>query len=346
MKSALPKNVFEKHGAYYFVKAYGEKRKWTRLSRVREGLPAMYRALAEITAQDILSDTMPRLVSDWLKEVSTRHTKKTQANDAYMCRTISASFVEFRACDVRPPHVVEFLKAFIDKPRTYNGYRSQVRELMRYAEERGWREPGSNPVDSLRTMTVKPRTRYITDSEMRRIKIGAIYSNPHPTTGHRTINRSGLMLCALIDMAYLTGQRIGDLLTMEWSEVGKDGILFEPKKVAGSTGAKIFIEWTPRLRDVVARLKKIKRRDITRWLFTTQDGQQFTYSGASTAWKRAVKRSGVKGVHFHDLRAKAMTDVDTTRGIGQAQTMGGHTTQTQTADYIRHKKAKKTGATR
>lgn len=346
MKSVLPKNVFEKHGAYYFVKAEGAKRKWTRLSGVREGLPALYQALAQVTTEDILLDTVPKLIADWLKEVGSTHAKKTQANDAYMCREVSKSFVEFRAEQIRPPHVVEFLKSFQSMPRTYNAYRSHIRELMRYAEERGWREPGSNPVDSLRTMTVKARTRYITDSEMRRIKIGAIYSNPHPKTGHKTINRSGLMLCALIDMAYLTGQRIGDLLTMEWSEIGKDGILFEPNKVAGSTGAKVFIEWSPRLRDVVARLKKIKRRDITRWLFTTQDGQQFTYSGASTAWKRAVKRSGVKGVHFHDIRSKALTDVDTTRGIGQAQTMGGHTTQTQTAEYIRHKKAKKTGATR
>jgi integrase len=90
----------------------------------------------------------------------------------------------------------------------------------------------------------------------------------------------------------------------------------------------------------------LKRADITRWMFTTQGAQQFTYSGASTAWKRAVKRAGIKGVHFHDLKAKAITDVDETRGIGQAQTMGGHSTQTQTADYVRHKKAKKTGATR
>ena len=346
MKSDLPKRVFEKHGTYYFVKADGPKRKWTRLSRVKEGLPALYQALAKVTADDILQDTMPKLIADWLTEVSTKHAKKTQENDAYMCREVCKSFVEFRAEQVRPPHVIEFLKSFQTMPRTYNAYRSHIRELMRYAEERGWREPGTNPVDSLRTMTVKARTRYITDYELRRIKVGAIYSNPHPKTGHKTKNRSGLMLCALIDMAYLTGQRIGDLLTMEWAEVGRDGILFEPSKVAGSTGAKVFIEWSPRLRNVVERLKEIKRRDITRWLFTTQTGHQFTYSGASTAWKRAVKRSGVKGVHFHDLKAKALTDVDETRGIGQAQTMGGHSTQTQTADYIRHKKAKKTGATR
>lgn len=346
MKSDLPKRVFEKNGSYYYVTPNGTKRKWTKLCRVKEGMPALYRALAELTAADVLDDSMPKLIGDWLREVSATHSKKTQANDSYMCREVGKAFIEFRASQVKPPDVVDFLKAYRVMPRSYNAYRSHIRELMRYSIERGWREPGSNPVDSLRTMSLKARTRYISDSELRRIKIGAIYSNPHPTLGYRTKNRSGLMLCALIDMAYLTGQRISDLLSMEWSEIRSDGILFAPAKVAGSTGAKVLIQWTPKLRDVVARLRVLKRRDITRWMFTTQNGQQFTYSGASTAWKRAVARAGVKGVTFHDLKAKALTDVDESRGIGQAQTMGGHSTQTQTADYIRHKKAKKTGATR
>jgi len=342
MKNDLPKRVHLKHGAYYYV----ANNKWTRLCSERSGMPGMYMALAELSKQDIVVGTMPRLIEEWLLEVSTKHSKKTQANDSYMCREVAKAFAEFSAIQVRTPHVVEFLKAFSHMPRSYNAYRSHVREIMRFAEEKGCREPGTNPVDSLRTMSVKARTRYITDSELRRIKIGAVYSNPHPVTGRRTKNRSGLMLCALIDMAYLTGQRIGDLLTMEWSEVKQDGILFEPSKVAGSTGAKVLIEWTPKLRNVVDRLRALKRADITRWMFTTQVGQQFTYYGASTAWKRAVRRAGVKGVHFHDIRAKALTDVDETRGIGQAQRMGGHSTQTQTSEYVRHKTARKTGATR
>lgn len=108
----------------------------------------------------------------------------------------------------------------------------------------------------------------------------------------------------------------------------------------------MLIEWTPKLRQVVARLKELKRADITAYMVTTQTGQPFTYSGASTAWKRAVKRAGVRGVTFHDLKAKALTDVDGERGIGEAQKMGGHSTQSQTADYVRHKTARKTGATR
>lgn len=341
MKKDLPKGVHQKHSAYYLVR----QNKWVRLCAVKDGIPAVYRALADLD-QPVSDDRLPALVANWLKEVSSGRSKKTQENDAYQCRKISESFIEFRAGQVTPPIVVKFLKQFRAMPRTHNAYRSTMRELMRYAEEQGFRPAGSNPVDSVKTMKLRARDRYITDSELRRIKVGAVYSKAHPATGHKMRNRGGLMLCALIDMAYLTGQRIGDLLQIEWADVGRDGILFAPEKVEHSTGQKVLIEWTPKLRVLVERVKALKRRDITRYLITTQEGQQLTYSGASSAWERAIKRSGVQGCTFHDIRAKAITDKDRVEGIGQAQRMGGHSTQSQTSDYIRHKQAVKTGATR
>jgi integrase len=77
-------------------------------------------------------------------------------------------------------------------------------------------------------------------------------------------------------------------------------------------------------------------------VFTTLKGEPYTYD---TAWTRARDRAKIKNVHFHDLRAKALTDVDDEHDIKAAQGMGGHSTQSQTADYIRHKKARKVSAT-
>ncbi|MDT0137757.1 tyrosine-type recombinase/integrase [Acidovorax sp. PRC11] len=335
----LPKRVQEKHGAYYHVKAEGPKRIWTRLSAVRDGLPAMYRALADVEARDVLDDSMPRLIQDWLRDVSSRRTKKTQANDAYQTRNIARAFAEFRAPQIRAPHIVEFLQEFRDKPRSHNAHRSMIRELMRYAEERGFREPGTNPVDSLRIMKTPPRRRYITDSELRRIKVGICYGKD----GKRT--PSGPMICCLVEMAYLTGQRASDLLSMEWSEIGKAGILFQPGKTLASTGVAVMIGWTPRLQRLVARLRAFGHAN-SRHVFCKQDGSRYTYSGASTAWKRGLARAGIPDTQFRDLRAKALTDVDAQRGIVEAQRMGAHSTQAQTADYVRHKSAIKTSATR
>lgn len=354
MPRDLPPRVFEKSGSYYHVRADGAKRVWTKLCRVRDGLPAMYRALAELEAIKGLDDTIPKLIADWTDAVSAKRSAKTQDNDAYRTRIISESFSKFRAADITPPDVAEFLRYYRDRARTHNAYRATLRELMRFAEEKGYRPAGSNPVDSIKPIPIPPRNRYITDSELRRIKVAAMYGDKGQRENTRT--RSGPMLCALIDMAYLTGQRIGDLLALEWSKLDQHGITFEPSKLKDRTRVRIVIEWTPKLRAVVDRIKGFKKRHI-RFVFTTQDGGPYTYSGASSAWKRAVKRADahaqaakhprrVADVHFHDLRAKALTDKDRAEGMDAARTMGGHSTQDQTADYVRHRTAKKTSATR
>lgn len=346
----LPQRVYIKHGAYWHVARIDGKKKWTKLCRVQEGLPAMYLALAALkTDTKGLEDMMPKLVANWMLEVGIGHSAKTQADDRTHNKAISNAFQEFRARQIEPPDVVTFLKTWAKQPRSYNAYRSALRERLRFAESKGFRPAGSNPVDSIPTMRVKARTRYITDSELRRIKVAAHYGED----GKRT--RAGHIVCAFIDMAYLTGQRFGDLLRLHWSQIGADGILFEPSKLEDSTQVRVLIRWTAKLRAVVARLKNppadpaakasSKPIGITH-VFTTLKGKPYTYDGMSSAWTRARDRAGIKNAHFHDLRAKALTDVDESRDIKDAQGMGGHSTQAQTADYIRHKKAKKVSATR
>jgi integrase len=348
----LPPRVYPKGRWYYLVRAAGTKRIWHKLTPIQAGIPALYMKLADMAAQDIAPDRVPALAVDWLKEVSTIRSKKTQANDKWVMTAISKAFAEFRAMQITPPDVADFLRPHRKKPRTHNEMRSGLRELMRFAEEKGYRNAGTNPVDSIKTMKTPPRDRYPSDSELRRVKVAAFYGDD----GKRT--RMGSTIAALIDLAYLTGQRIGDILDMRWNKpaatkdgqviapfISDDGIYFKPGKTASSTGAKVMIEWTPRLRDVVERVRGMGRRNLT-WVITNQEAQRYDYEAFKSAWARAVKRSGVKNLHFHDLRAKAITDKEESHGMQQARRMGSHSTEGQTASYVRHRKAQKTGATK
>lgn len=353
----LPPRVYAKGKWYYLVTSEGagtnRKRIWSKLTRTRDGIPVLYRKLADLAARDVAPDRMPALVNAWHEEVGVAHTTKTKANDNWVMNAISEAFADFTARDVRAPDCTDFLKTYRARPRSFNEMRAGLRELMRFAEEKDYREPGTNPVDSLKTLPVPARDRYIRDSELRRIKVGGIYGDD----GKKT--RSGLMLCALIDLAYLTGQRFSDLLNLRWSikaAMDKDGnvvapyisdkgMYFKPGKTQGSTGAKVLIEWTPRLQAVVERIKTIGRRNLTH-VVTTQEAQPYTYSGASTAWRRAVKRASVPNCHFNDIRAKALTDKEGDHGMQAARRMGAHSTEAQTADYVRHRKAQNTGATK
>lgn len=339
-KADLPKRVYIKGGTFWHVRADGKKRIWTKLCAVRDGMPAMYRALADMEQAELKSDLMPAMIADWMLEVSIQHKPRTQSNDLYQTNAIKVAFAEFRASQVKPPHIAEFLKNYRHMPRSHNAYRSMLMELMRYAEEKGYRPEGSNPVTSIKTMKTPPRTRYISDSELRRIKVGICYGDD----GLRT--RSGPMICCLVEMALLTSQRIGDLLRMEWSEITPKGILFQPGKTLESSAVAILVQWTPRLRKLVDRLTAFAQSGKKRHVFCKLDGDRYTYSGASSAWKRGLRRAGFADTQFRDLRAKALTDLDERDGIQAAQRLGGHTTQSQTADYIRHKKAIKATAAR
>jgi integrase len=349
----LPPRVYPKGRWYYLVTAQGDKRVWTKLTAIKDGLPALFRRLADLAARDIAADRMPAMIADWQAEVMPKHKAKTQANDRWVMGAIAEAFAEFRASQVTTPLCAEFLRDYEDRPRSHNEMRAGLRELMRYAELKGYRAAGSNPVDAIRTMSTPARDRYPTDSELRRVKVAAHYGKD----GRRT--RMGPTVAALIDLAYLTGQRIGDLLDLRWSKkaatgedgaveapyIASEGIYFKPAKTSGSTGAKVLIEWTPRLRQTIERIERMGRRNL-RWVITSQEAQRYEYEAFKSAWSRAIERSGVRNLHFHDLRAKALTDKDESHGMQEAQRMGTHSTEGQTRDYIRRRKAQKTEATR
>lgn len=359
----LPRNVQPKGRWYYLLRADGEKRIWTKLTLIQAGIPALYQKLREVRAKDVAPDLMPMLTQAWLTEVCATH--KDTENDEWAVREISEAFAEFRAREVTTPACITFLKKWSDKGqrRTHNLMRHALLDMMRFAEGKEtdgvpWREPNTNPVASIKRLSTPARDRYPTDSEVRRIKFAAMVGRPD-RWGYRTRNRSGPMLAALIDLAYLTGQRVGDLLELRWNKkaamddkgdvvapyVAAEGLYFKPSKTAGTTGAKVLITWTPRLKAVMARIDAIGRKHL-RYVITNTETQPLLYSTFATAWWRACDRAGIKGLHFHDLRAKAITDTEEAQGIKDAQTKGAHSTEKQTLDYVRRRKAQKTEATR
>jgi len=372
-RKELPPRVYPKGRWYYLVTAEGTKRVWTKLTLIQDGIPALYRKLADMKARDLAPDRVPAVAAMWMKEVSPTRSDKTQENDEWVMRTIGEAFAEFRAREVTTPACIAFLfrwqkrpedwndaerGAWRKQPRTFNLMRFGLLELMRYAEGKEhagipFRDPGTNPVASIKRMQAPARDKYPTDSEVRRIKFHAMVGRDGKPT------RSGPMLAALIDLAYLTGQRIGDLLDLRWNKraalndegdvaapyIAAEGLYFKPSKTAGTTGAKVLITWTPRLKAVLERIEKIGRRNM-RFVATNQEAQQLVYSTFATAWWRACDRAGIKGLHFHDLKAKALTDTAESQGMEAAQTKGVHSTEKQTRDYVRRRKAQKSEATR
>lgn len=346
-----------KDGRYYLVRAIGTKRKWIGLTRVVEGLPAFFQALAREHGKADRPDYMPQVVAAWNAAIMVKHAAKTQVDETRRSKVIAESFADFRAEDVEPPDVVDFLEPLQATARTHDLFRAQLHSIFAYAELKGWRKAGSNPVTVVPPMGYKPRTRYITDSELRRVKVGCLYGDD----GRRT--PSGVTTACCIELAYLTGIDVGvmirileekDLQNPEEPHICRDGIWLKRAKTEHTGGDALIIEWTPRLKAVIARLMKLKaernlkkraaQRVQTPFLITQQDGTPMTYEALAAAWQRGVKRSKIAPAMFRDLRAKAITDKAVRDGVRAASDLGIHSTEAQTTDYIRRRKARKTGA--
>lgn len=359
---ALPPRVFP-HGAWYRIAvARGKTREWTRLSKIEDGLPAVWRAFRAFSADAETIYLFPALIADWEDQVLAGMAPKTRKDTGYMLLKVAEAFAEFTPEEPQPPDCVEFLATWArqDKNRMFNRMRSLLRELFRFAIEKGVRPVGTNPIDGVvRTKPEPARERCPSTSELRRMKLACLYGMSGGRRNRRARTRTGLTMAAFIEVAYLTGQDVGRIVLLR-EKPGDDpnepfvtdsGLSFRRSK----TGGRVVIEWTPRLRAAIAALRRIKAERKLRqraaqrvehdYLFTKSDGHPMNYEAMSNAWQRGMKRAGVAPFMARDIRARALTDKDARDGRQAANAMGTHTTEGQTADYIRHKTPRKTKAT-
>lgn len=324
MSRDLPKRVYLKHGAYYFVTTAN---KWVRLCAEKDGLPAMYRALAALTDAEATSDRMSAVISRWLEEKKAEWSDKTAKDNERIAAIMSKRWAEFRPGDITTPLCNQYLKDYAKTPRTYNLHRTILRQVLSFAALDGLRQ-GYNPIDDVPRKSLGGRKRTVTDDEIKAVKKAAMQAT-----------RNGEALVQMIDLALLTGQRIGDLLKLRWQDVTKEGVLVEQSK----TGERLLIQWTPALR---AALKACERGDRIGHVLKTQSGKGYQYAGIRSAWVRACERAGVQDLNIHDLRGRAGVDKTQAEGLESAKALLGHRSIKMTEHYVDGKTARKVKPTK
>lgn len=148
-----------------------------------------------------------------------------------------------------------------------------------------------------------------------------------------------------MDLAYLTGQRPADVLTLSEMDV-RDGAL---QVRQAKTRAKLRIEVTGELAALLERIRARKRghKVFSTRLVVNENGRAIGTNAMSRRWTKACQAAGVEGVQFRDLRAKAATDkADSSGDIRQAQKQLGHASVTMTEAYTRTRRGAKVTPTR
>lgn len=320
-RNGLPPRVYAKHGRYYFVTTAN---KWEPLTRVEAGLPAMLRALANLTEREITSELMPAVATRWA-DARSQEAGWTAGTRRDIERALAA--ISKRTALLRPDQfstklAAEYLRDYLDRPRTYNLHRTVLRQVMAFAAAEGLRD-GHNPLDDIPPRKLKKRVRIVTDDEITALKAAALQQA-----------RNGEALVRMIDLALLTGQRIGDVIGMRWQDITADGVLVSQQK----TGARLLIEWTPALRAAVDACAEGAQR--IGHLLKTQSGGGYTYFGVRSAWVRACNRAGIEDLHINDMRGRAGVDaIEGTedQDIRAAQRLLGHSAEGMTRHYTEGK---------
>jgi integrase len=335
-RDGLPKRVYQKHGAYYFV---DHDNRWHRLCAIREGLPTMYRHLAAKTEQLKREGMMPEAVQEWLDDPRHKWSVKHRAEHEAMGVVISEAFRDFHSSEVTEADCADFLElwAAAGKARMHNRYKSCLGQILRKAALKGWRT-GDNPAREVPGMSTPGRKQIVTDADIQRLKEAALVGDD----GKPTI--SGPALVKMIDLSLLTGQRISDVLKMRWQDVTPAGLYVEQGK--GKGRVRILIQWTPALQaavdacaegtDRVGHLLKKTRQGSKK---ATAPGSSYTYSGIRSAWVRACERAkiNIKDLHIHDMRGRAGVDKAEVDGKESTQKLLGHANLRTTEHYIEGK---------
>lgn len=320
-RSHLPRRVYLRHGRFFYVRPDG---KWVGLSREKDGLAAMHAALAKVLDSEIVGDVMPAVVARWLAQriADGVWSEGHQVNMERIAKLIGDEFDIIEPAQVTTKLVAAYLRPLRAKKRTHNQHRTALRQILDFAATEGLRE-GANPVDATEPVKQDKRRRIVTDVEVKALKAAALQQT-----------RNGQALVQMIDLAMLTGQRIGDVIKMRWQDVNDRGVLVDQGKRGGA--AKLLIQWSPALRAAVDACAEDRER--IGFLLKTQSGTGYRYSGIRSAWIRACERAEIEDLNIHDLRGRAGVDaLGEDEDMRAAQKLLGHTSEGMTRHYVEGK---------
>lgn len=319
-KKILP-NLYQRYQVYYYVGRVDGKLKWIRLS---DDYQEALRKYADLRT-DVSSDgTVNSAIMKYKEELLPSLSEKTQSDRVYQLDRLINVFGSMQLNAVTPKHIQQYLHKR-DKKVAANREIKLLSQIYRRA--RVWGMTESNPCEDVYYHSEKPRDRELTDSEFIEIQQKA-----YP------------WLRSMIQIAYLTGLRRGDLLNLKMNDIEDAGI----RKKTNKTGKKVYFTWTPALRKAVNLaidfrvMPKVRQINEPSWLFTNRSGNKVSATGFNSAWRRLRDKCGIQDLHFHDIRGKAATDAKTKRGIEYAQALLGHDNVSQTEAYIQTKSTDKT----
>ncbi|HVC49531.1 MAG TPA: tyrosine-type recombinase/integrase [Burkholderiales bacterium] len=283
----LPKYVRRSHGQFFHVRwnPAVKKVQWIPLGK---SYPDMLRSLAAL--EDSNTALMNDIFQRYSTEILIKQAYGTQKRREAQLKKLNVSFGKVVPQYVTPQLIYLYHADRSKKvPVSANREISLLSTIFRYAIK--WGLVTTNPAAGLLKNPEQPRRRYVDDSELDLL-----------------LTKSTGYLRNVIELAFLTGQRINDVLKMKWSDISDAGLKVRQQK----TGRELTITLTPALEQVLSQCKSGKVLGQT--ILANTNGQSLNYGQVRYHFKRLVKKLLKSGqisadIRIHDLRAKSASDL-------------------------------------
>lgn len=293
--SKIPKGVYIRSGRYYRV----HRNRWIALSKVGDGLRALYAALRDVPL-DKEPETVGELLPIYLASAEIEDVTRREYQRIIDSRLMH-HFGRMQLRALRAKHVAAYLEKRKRDGAGIMGNRERavLSSACEFALRQQWIE--MNPCRGVMRNKERRRQRYVEDAEF----LAAFEAAPEP-------------LQDVMALALLTGSRQGDLRSLKRSDLTPEGVVVVEGKTRNTTGKTRLVAWSDGLRFFVRRAlerqaaiaakpadprKHRQRREVSEFVLTNRFGEPWTVAALQTAFKRLKVEW-----HFHDIRAKSASD--------------------------------------
>jgi integrase len=317
---------------YYFLDTGTKPRREVALGTDYVLAVQKWAELTSMAKPEAAVSTFRHAAERYQREVIPEKAPETQKDNARELANLLKFFHDPAPLDeIEPQHVRQYLDWRKDAPVRAKREKALLSHIFNFARECGL-TARANPCAGIRGKAEKGRRDvYIDDTVFRAVWDAA-----------ETHLRDAM------DLAYLTGQRPADVRKMTREDVRNGAVAVKQ----GKTGAKLRVEVMGELANVIERVNARKVAGLT---LAAKEGKALTKYMLRGAFDRAraaaIKANpemaeAIRAFQFRDLRAKAGTDTEESRGMAAARDQLGHTSEKMTAHYVRHRLGKLVQPTR
>lgn len=286
-KRELPKHVYRQRNGIYF-----QRRGWPSQKFQNEfGTTEFWAEYAGILSlkdkpRVVVSRNFKALIQSYRKSPCYRNLKPRTALDYDKHLDFFASIMgETNPAKMQRKDVIRLRDANSEKAYFANYSLRVLRVLMEHCVDLGWRD--SNPVRGVAELKTVKKERE---------------PGPRDLLGqYRASCALGTRERLVMELCVGTGQRIGDVLEMRWSDIQDGGFVIRQNK----TGKEL---WVPILSELQAALDVASRHSV--FLLTNEQGtNRWSYRGASAAVRLVRERIGALDYDIHSWRYNAACEL-------------------------------------